>query len=402
MRARRKGQEVMNRLSSLEFKCPTALMFAVGTMTFLVNSGCSSLEGLRSIAANRPSLLGLRDKPQPADEPGDDLYARSMNRGSKTSAPADAPPPASSTMPSGSQDAPPAGNPNDRSKISSSDQPDHVPNADQPATKQDDRSLAVATKPRTTKTLHAAAANPDDLLERAEHRVTSLSTYQVKMQRTERTRGRLQPEEEIVMSIRREPKAVRFTWENGPNQGREVIYSSAIDPRMLFVHMSNTAIPLPTMKIPVDSPMVTSNSRHSITDAGLDRVIQNLRKASAGAEADGVNDDRKALTYDGLETPPGATKPSHRFTHRTPSNETWTVYLDAKTLLPTLVFAKDVNGELIERYRYEEVRENPPELAKSDAFVPDERWGTSKGLWSRFSATAASAPSRPVPDSVAK
>ena len=61
--------------------------------------------------------------------------------------------------------------------------------------------------------------------------------------------GQLQPQEELSLSVRTEPKAVRLEWADGPNKGREVIYSSALDPRMLFVHMANSAIPLPSMKI---------------------------------------------------------------------------------------------------------------------------------------------------------
>jgi hypothetical protein len=241
---------------------------------------------------------------------------------------------------------------------------------------------------RARKSPGTGAEDPIKLLQKAEARVRSLDNYQVKMKRTERVRGRLQPEEEILMSIRREPKAVRFEWEDGPSKGREVIYSSAIDPRMIFVHMSGTAIALPTMKIAIDSPMVTSNSRHSIAEAGLDRIIENLRKASE--QPVGPSGQHKDLVYHGLESVPGSTTPSHRFTHHTLTNETWTVYLDQQSLLPILVYAKDANGDLIERYHYQTVRENPPELATADAFSPDRRWGEPKGFLSRLAGSAKS------------
>ncbi len=72
----------------------------------------------------------------------------------------------------------------------------------------------------------------------------------MKFRRAERVGGQLQPEEEIILSVQRKPKAVRLEWTSGPSKGREVIYASNIDPRMLFVHMGNSAIPLPSMKIP--------------------------------------------------------------------------------------------------------------------------------------------------------
>ncbi|MGP0064514.1 MAG: DUF1571 domain-containing protein [Isosphaeraceae bacterium] len=223
-------------------------------------------------------------------------------------------------------------------------------------------------------------ADPKALLAKSEAKVQSLSTYQVKISRTERVGGRILPEEQIILSIRRDPKAVRLEWADGPNQGREVIYSSRIDDKSLFVHMPKSAIPLPTMKIPVNSPMVMKNSRHSITEAGFDTIIENLRKTEDGSS----KADMSRLAYRGIEKPPGLDRPSHIFMRRAPSGETWTVFLDVNTMLPSMVVAKDAKGELDERYIYHEVRENPNDLASADAFEPDQRWGQSKGLLSRF------------------
>ena len=57
-------------------------------------------------------------------------------------------------------------------------------------------------------------------------------------------------------------------------------------------------------------------------------------------------------------------------------------------MLPSMVVAKDPSGELDEKYVYHEVRENPTELAAADAFDPDQRWGESDGLLSRFARAA--------------
>ncbi len=212
----------------------------------------------------------------------------------------------------------------------------------------------------------------------------SLATYQVKIARIERVGGQLQPEEQILLSIRRDPKAVRLEWTDGPNQGREVIYSTRIDARSLFVHMPKTAIPLPTMKIAVDSPLIMKNSRHSIAEAGLDTIIENLQKAQDGSQQKVLG----RLDYRGVEKPPGLNRPSHVFTRRTPSGETWTVFLDVNTMLPCLTVAKDPSGELNERYVYHAVREDPTELAAADAFDPNQRWGEANGLLSRFARAA--------------
>jgi hypothetical protein len=229
------------------------------------------------------------------------------------------------------------------------------------------------------------------ILAQSEAKLRSLGTYQVKLSRVERVDGRLQPEEEIILSIHRQPKEVRLQWASGPSQGREVIYSTRVDDRSLFVHMPKSAIPLPTMKMAVDSPMVMKSSRHSITEAGFDTIIDNLRKSVD--QADDANTARGRAAYRGVEKPPGLDRPSHVFTRRSPNGETWTVFIDARSLLPSMVVAKNPSGELDEKYVYHEVAENPAELASAAAFDPDRRWGESKGLLSRFARGGSAAAS---------
>jgi hypothetical protein len=214
-----------------------------------------------------------------------------------------------------------------------------------------------------------------------------MNTYKVKVSRLERVNGQLQPEEDILLSIRRDPKAVRLEWSSGPSKGREVIYSSAIDPRMIFVHMPAGAIPIPVMRIPVDSPLVMRNSRHAITEAGFDTILDNLRKATAPSGKQGPATGE--LTYRGLEKAAGLDRPCHHFVRKTVSGENWNVYLDPSSMLPRMVFAEDSRHELIERYTYREILENPDDLAAAGAFEPDQRWGESNGLLSRLARAAS-------------
>jgi hypothetical protein len=64
-------------------------------------------------------------------------------------------------------------------------------------------------------------------------------------------------------------------------------------------------------------------------------------------------------------------------------------------MLPRLVVAENAQGDLLERYVYSEIRENPTELASAAAFDPAARWGEGKGLLSRLAkaASGASVPS---------
>jgi len=222
-----------------------------------------------------------------------------------------------------------------------------------------------------------------DVLATARDRLDALSTYQVNITRVERVGGQMQAEEEVVLNIRRNPKAVRLEWAKGPNKGREVIYSAAINDRMMYVNTGNSALPIPRMSIPVDSPLALRNSRHPITEAGFDTILDNLFKFLEPKTAAVASDGK--LTYKGIDRPGGLDQPCHLVERVTPKGETWQVYLDTRTLMPAMVSAVQTSsGELIERYIYRNLRPNPVELASNDAFDPDKRWGESKGWLSRI------------------
>lgn len=264
--------------------------------------------------------------------------------------------------------------------------------ASRPLDREDESASRVAGRPPRKRTKDETLKK---LLADARSRLGSLLTYQVSITRVERVGGQLQAEEEALLSIRRNPKAVRLEWANGPSKGREVIYSSAINDRMMYVNMVNSSLPIPRMTIPVDSPLVLRNSRHPITEAGFDTIIDGLNRsmdsAGAGANREGT------LVYRGLERPKGLDQPCHLLERKTPAGETWQVYLDTRTLLPAVVAAyQTAGGELIERYTYRNVRPNPVDLASADAFDPDKRWGEAKGWLSRVARNAgASADAKP-------
>src|SRR5262249_55715616 len=65
---------------------------------------------------------------------------------------------------------------------------------------------AAGTKPPSPRDAPDARA----ILARCESQLRALDTYQVHMSRIERVGGRLQPEEDVILSIRRDPKAVRL------------------------------------------------------------------------------------------------------------------------------------------------------------------------------------------------
>jgi len=142
------------------------------------------------------------------------------------------------------------------------------------------------------------------------------------------------------------------------------------------------------MKIPVDSPLVMRNSRHAISDAGLETVVENLQ----GAGRRDQTSNKGKVSYKGTEKPKEVDRTCHHFVRETPSGELWDVYLDERSLLPAMVVGHDPRGQMIERYVYREIRENPSDLAVAAAFDPDQRWGgSSDGLLGRLVRAAGGA-----------
>jgi hypothetical protein len=228
-----------------------------------------------------------------------------------------------------------------------------------------------------------AASQPtlDSVLAQSRQALDALSTYQVKMNHQERVAGVLKPAEDVVLSIRRRPKAVRIEWLDGSNKGREVIYAADANGGLMHVKMVGPLGALPRLSLAPDSPLATANSRHPITEAGFDTIVGNMEE---GLRQQKSGQGSGRLTYAGLATENGLDKPSHKVVRVTESGETWVVYLDPESHLPALVQATGGNGDLLERYVFKDPVPGAAELSKADAFDPDARWGPSKGLLQRL------------------
>jgi hypothetical protein len=146
---------------------------------------------------------------------------------------------------------------------------------------------------------------------------------------------------------------------------------------------------MPRLSLDPESPMVMKNSRHPVSEAGFDSLIEGLEN---GVQA-------SAIRYAGVETPTGLDRPSHCLTRSGPNDENWKVYLDLESHLPTLVVAVDSKGELVERYIFHEIKPNPAELESPNAFDPVARWGQPKGLLSRLTRGSSDNDLPPAGDS---
>ena len=258
------------------------------------------------------------------------------------------------------------------------------PRAAHPADGVPNAGLVLASAER--RVAPASAFSPETVVAEARAALDAMATYEVSLHRQERVNGALLPEEDVVVAIRREPKAVRLSWTEGPNQGREVLYRSDEPNAPMHVKMANPA--LPRLTLPPESPLVMKNSRHPVTEAGLDSIVEGLENAVKASRASGI-------VYAGLEAAEGLNQPHHCLTRRSPSGDLWRIYLDPTTHLPSLVLATDAQGELLERYLFHDVRPNPAELTTAEAFDADARWGQARGLFGRLARGASSDPATP-------
>jgi hypothetical protein len=239
-------------------------------------------------------------------------------------------------------------------------------------------------KEPVTDSVPGAEAEPtvDSIVASARAKLDKLTSYKVSLNRQERVGETLLEPEDVLLSIRRNPRAVRLEWIDGPHKGREVIYAANQHGGLMHINMADSVIRVPRMSMAPDSPLVLKSSRHPITEAGLDTIVANLEKAIDLARQGDMS--RGRVSYGGLENPGPLDHPCHKLVRITPSGETWHVYIDPETQLPAMVQATDLQGELLERYVFRNPQADPADLASADAFDPDRRWGAGTDLLGRL------------------
>ena len=151
---------------------------------------------------------------------------------------------------------------------------------------------------------------------------------------------------------------------------------------MIYVHQPAAAVVVPSMKIAVDSPLVMKNSRHTIAEAGFDTILANLQKSKKRPMQ--ARPGTASLEYKGLEKAAGVERPCHHFIRRTPSGETWNIYLDPRSMLPRLVRRREQAGRSARTVRLLRYSREPDRARIGRRVQPGRRWGEGKGFFSRI------------------
>jgi hypothetical protein len=206
------------------------------------------------------------------------------------------------------------------------------------------------------------------LIRKAAEHYAGIDSYIVRMTRREQVRGRMGPEEVILFKFRKEPWSLHFKWLGAAGRGREVIYVKGQYENKIHTLLAAGDAPLmPAGKhiaLAPDSPLVRSNSRHAITEAGigasLDRLLGLYTAQERGDHRFGTLravGPQSRVEYpravDAIEhvIPPGVEAELPRGGRRL-------YFFDPDTNLPLLVLARDNQGQEVEYYRYDRLLQN--------------------------------------------
>ncbi len=129
----------------------------------------------------------------------------------------------------------------------------------------------------------AAPASVEELTNQFLAALDQLPGYQVEMTKLQRIRGRLQPEETILLKQRRDPPCVYMKWIEKPNLGRELIHCPARYEGKVKVHAGGRKN-IATLSLDPEGPVAMLDNLHPVTRAGIyeiGRTLQALRSEVA-------------------------------------------------------------------------------------------------------------------------
>ncbi|HEV3204605.1 MAG TPA: DUF1571 domain-containing protein, partial [Gemmataceae bacterium] len=116
----------------------------------------------------------------------------------------------------------------------------------------------------------------------AEERYESFESYIARVHRRETVNDKKKPEEVYLFKYRKQPLSVYFKWIGTEAQGREVIYVQGQHDNKIQTLLATGDNPLmpagSRMALAPDSILVRSQSRHSITEAGIGNIIDGFGK----------------------------------------------------------------------------------------------------------------------------
>ncbi len=105
---------------------------------------------------------------------------------------------------------------------------------------------------------------------------SKIPTYSATFRKQERIQGKLLDEQSFAMKVRQTPFAVYFK-AMVPKSGKEVIFAKGLFDDKVIAHSEGLSrLLVPRLQVPPEHPLIRSESRHPITNAGIGNLIRNL------------------------------------------------------------------------------------------------------------------------------
>ncbi len=203
------------------------------------------------------------------------------------------------------------------------------------------------------------------LLARAAQTYAGMDSYNFRFTRRESVGGKPQPEELILVKVRRKPFSVNLKWLGNEGKGREVIYvDGKFGNKLQILTAPGEVFPFapPTrFNFSPDDRMVKSKTRRPITETGFGNLIDIFARVVSGAVAGDMR--LGTVKYLGPLERKEFQRPVEAVHHKIPpgyeaglpkGGQRWW-YFDPTHGLPVLVITHDETGE-VEYYRHDLVQ----------------------------------------------
>ncbi len=213
-------------------------------------------------------------------------------------------------------------------------------------------------------------------------RYSDIDSYIARLRRREQNKGKDGPEEVILFKFRKQPTSVYFKFLGTQSQGREVVYVDGKHGNEIHTLLAAGDVPLmpagKRMSFPIDSILVRSASRHSITDAGIGEIIARCGKLLEASERGDTSIGN--IRYLGPVKRPEFVTLLESVEHEIPTGrekelprggKRWVMF-DPEIQLPVLIVTHDHTGHEVEYYCYDRI-EFPVKLDDAD-FDPEILW----------------------------
>ena len=208
---------------------------------------------------------------------------------------------------------------------------------------------------------------PGAVIEKAWANWQGVKDYTCIFIKQERVNGELLPEQTVFMKLREKPFSVYMKWIGKNSRGQEALYVAGINDGKVKVHQGGL-LGIINLNLDPEGKMAMKDNRHPITDAGIGyttRLIwEDLARARKKNEGEITFLEQKAgggteFRYLRIALPPEKVKPGLKKT----SPEQYyaagaEICLDAAGLILSSITIYDSNGELLEKYRYREIKLN--------------------------------------------